>query len=121
MSAHPSTDTNPAGSSALRAAETVKRLHEEKLARWKNAWGDNLALVVNDDEIHMPDLPEDHEWMVTRELTGDHPTYRVALMYVDYSHGGERVWVLRHGHIDKVLYGEAGVRELAQRWASELT
>lgn len=89
---------------------------------YQRAWGADAPIIVGDDEIPLPKLPEYYSWLVTRELTGEHPTYRVALLYFgpyDSSDGFEFCEV-RSGLIDKTMYGEAGVRELAQRFASEL-
>lgn len=97
------------------AQELIAKVHESRQKTWREAWDHNAALIVNEDEIAMPALPEGYEWLVTRELTGTHPTYRVALTHVRYEFGGEYFRVAQHGHIDKAMYGEAGVRELAQQ------
>lgn len=96
----------------------IAKVHESRQQTWRDAWGHNAALIVNDDEIAMPTLPDGYEWLVTRELTGTHPTYRVALTHVRYEFGGEYFRVAQRGHIDKAMYGEAGVRELAQHLLS---
>lgn len=88
---------------------------------FQQVWGAATPIIVGDDEIQLPLLPDYHGWLVTRELTGEHPTYRVALLYVGpFDSDGTEFREVRSGFIDKTMYGEAGVRELAQRFASEL-
>lgn len=97
-----------------KVQDLLDKVNKQQREDFLAAWG-NVALVVNEDEIAMPDLPEGYEWMVTREVTGTHPTYRVALTHCNYQYGGEHFRVAQRGLIDKTMYGEAGVRELAQR------
>lgn len=88
---------------------------------FQQVWGFATPIIVGDDEIELPSLPDCYSRLVTREMTGDHPTYRVALLYLgSLPSGGIEFREVRHGFIDKTMYGEAGVRELAQRFASDL-
>lgn len=88
---------------------------------YQRAWGASSPIIVGDEDIQLPHLPEYYSWLVTRELTGEHPTYRVALLYFGpYDSDDFEFREVRHGLIDKTMYGEAGVRELAQRFASGL-
>ncbi|ACH62073.1 hypothetical protein MYRNA_65 [Mycobacterium phage Myrna] len=85
---------------------------------WVKAWGGNKQWIVGgiNDSFPLPEPPGDCEWMLTRELTGEHPTYRLAMTTNDYAFGGTTLTVLRHGLIDKKMYGEAGVRQLAEQF-----
>lgn len=115
----PACDRTPDAAQGRSEAETlIAKVHAWRHETWRAAWGHNAPLIVNDDEIAMPALPEGYEWLVTRELTGTHPTYRVALTHVRYEFGGEYFRVAQRGQIDKAMYGEAGVRELAQQLLS---
>ncbi|SKQ89108.1 Uncharacterised protein [Mycobacteroides abscessus subsp. abscessus] len=91
---------------------------------FQQAWGADAPIIVGDEEIPLPKLPEYYSWLITRELTRDrtgaHPTYRVALLYYGpYDTADFDFCEVRSGLIDKTMYGEAGVRELAQRFVSE--
>lgn len=88
---------------------------------YERAWGADAPEIVGDEEIQLPPLPQYYSWLVTRELTGEHPTYRVALLYYGpYDSDDFEFCEVRHGFIDKTMCGEAGVRELAQCFASRL-
>ena len=82
---------------------------------WRKAWGSNKTTIVGgvNDFIALPEPPGDCEWLLTRTLTGEHPTYRLALLWRELFDDGPHV-CLRHGLIDKKMYGEAGVRQLAE-------
>lgn len=114
------TDTRQHVSSAPRATQTAGMASHDQMARWDAAWGAGTALIAGDDELGLPELPDGYGWLVTRELTGEYPTYRVALLNVSHIDTGGDVELVRHGRIDKTLYGESGVRELAQRFANNL-
>lgn len=88
--------------------------------KWIAAWGYNAAMIVAEDEIQLPALPERYGWLITRELNGEHPFYEVMLLDVSMVNTGCNPEVRRKGRIDKGLYGEDGVRELARRFASEV-
>ncbi|MBO0676736.1 hypothetical protein JRC04_04590 [Mycolicibacterium sp. S2-37] len=79
---------------------------------WVKAWSGNAPIIVNDNEISLPPPPEGHDWLITRELTGEHPTYRLALHFIGEDSDDFRV--LAHGKIDKTMYGEKGVQQYAR-------
>lgn len=91
---------------------------------WIAAWGWNAPMIVGgtgDEKMinQLPKLPPGYGWMVTRELTGEHPTYMVML------HNQQLIplapWeLIAKGKIDKKMYGEAGVVELARRMKEKL-
>lgn len=84
-----------------------------KMNEWLQAWGCNASLVVDTEGWGLPELPPKHEWIVTRELTAGNPTYRIALCYIGAEPGYHSV--IDHAKIDKIMYGEVGVRQRAQR------
>jgi len=79
-----------------------------------DAWGDK-TVIVGDDEIELPSLPKSYEWLISREMNGEYPYYLVRLVYSE----GSDFKVLEHGRIDKALYGEKGVKELAAKFADK--
>lgn len=85
---------------------------------WIKAWDGNKAMIcngVNDVQIKLPRLPRGFGWLLTRELTGEHPTYRLALLQSPVIFA-----VLARGKIDKQMYGEAGVQQLARAFMERL-
>lgn len=85
------------------------------------AWGGLKTLIVGgiNDEFKLPLVPPLYDWLLTREVTvgvvqGEevpYPTYRLALLY--NAHDEEGFEVKARGKIDKTMYGEAGVYQLA--------
>lgn len=88
------------------------------------AWGSNLPVIVGGTgEEHMvtrlPALPADHIWLWQREVTPGKddavsPTYRLLLIHNQPVEDGINSVALGQGRIDKGMYGEAGVYELAR-------
>lgn len=84
------------------------------------AWGGNKTIIVGgiNDDFRLPVLLNTWDWLLMRDVTmgtvnGEpmaYPTYYLALMR-DGEQGFETV---AHGKIDKTMYGEAGVQELAR-------
>lgn len=84
------------------------------------AWGANRPVIVGGvrDEFKLPLLPPSYTWSLTRMVTTGvvkeqmvhYPTYLLKLIRIlDQGHE-----VVRQGKIDKSMYGEAGVVELAR-------
>lgn len=107
----------------LDAADSSRRttaIRPESEELYRRVWG-NAALIVDGRDITLPPLPDHYGWLLTRQVTSGHRTYHLALHYIgDRGGDGNQFRVVRSGLIDKDLYGESGVRELAQRYVTQL-